>query len=629
MSREKFRRFGWAVYSVIFTLAIIVALVGVFIFKTGVPYDISLNLSASLLTVALVFFLTQKLFLYDPEEPRRQELSHQLDEVSSILERVTDIFQFTDVKLSSAEGFDVLIQAYETSQKSIDVISWQNIQKQMASEQGMAYAKATANRLSKPPSIKFHWLLWTEDHLAEAQKVLEEQEGFIQADIAFFLPPNGVESPVIPCAIIDEKLVTFGWGYLGRQERDDVSIILKRPEAVNTFVDYFTYLWQESTMLKFQGEKELDRGKLNQVRQQIKSSQATSIQTEREEAFGELEKEYKTSKKSIDIISWQELQAQPVDTFKKNYFDVLGRHLQSSPKIEHRRILWRQEHLDFLDQMSEYYDNIPNAEIVFFVSPEGLETPIIPCVIVDEKIINFGWGYLGRAEMDEVNITFRQPEAVQAFTEYFAFLWQRGIILKERGQKIDKIKLADLRQNYEMPELMVQNTLEEAYRHLIKSYQSSKQSINNVSWKDLQMQTGDPLRKKYFEEMIQKVKSVPHIVLRRILWTPGHLEYLEETAEIYDDIPNVEFRYFSQLEELETPIMPCTIVDESIVDFGWEYLGSPQMDVFNITVTRKEIVDAFTRYFAYLWQKSVPLKERNRTIDRAIVEELKKKLHTN
>jgi hypothetical protein len=466
------------------------------------------------------------------------------------------------------------------------------------------------------------WLLWTEGHLIEAQKLLEQEPAFSISEISYFLPSSDIQSPILPCAIVDERIVNFGWGYLGRQDREDVSVVLKHPQAVSAFVDYFDFLWHDSIVLKVQGERQLDQDKLRLITQEIKNRQSTRIQVDREEAFNELEKDYVESKKSINIISWKILQTNQVDALKKSYFSVLEKHLHDFPEIEHRRILWRPEHLDVLDQMSEGFNEISNAEIAFFAPSEGIETPILPCTIVDNKIINFGWGYLGRPLMDEVNITLRQPEAIRAFSEYFAFLWQNGIILKERNKKIDRARLAELREKYSLPEITIQSSLEEAYNHLIQTYKSSKVSINNISWKNLQVQNDDPLRAKYFNDMIDRIKNPPIIAFRRLFWSVEHLQYLEDIADVYNNLPNVEFRFFNRQEELETPIMPCTIVDERIVDFGWEYLGTPQMDVINITVTQKKVVDSYTKYFTYLWQKSVPIKMRNRPIDRATVARL-------
>jgi hypothetical protein len=89
MDQDKFHKFGLAVYGVIFLLAIITALVGVFIFKDGSIYNICLNLSAGLLESALVFFLVQRLFLFNPNDQSQKVISDQLKQVSLILEKVT------------------------------------------------------------------------------------------------------------------------------------------------------------------------------------------------------------------------------------------------------------------------------------------------------------------------------------------------------------------------------------------------------------------------------------------------------------------------------------------------------------------------------------------------------------
>lgn len=172
------------------------------------------------------------------------------------------------------------------------------------------------------------------------------------------------------------------------------------------------------------------------------------VQLSCEAAHQELERAYETSEETIDIISWQALNSKMTDPHGKKYIDALKKRLGSARPhhLAHRRILWIPEHLDSLGAWTPIWDTEARIQFGYFIPHSGQERPVLPCVIVDERMVNFGWGYLGRSEEDEVNITITQPDAVKAFVGYFNKLWQDCYKLNESpGKRIDEERINKLR----------------------------------------------------------------------------------------------------------------------------------------------------------------------------------------
>lgn len=445
MDKEKYRRFGWAIYLFILTLSIVVGTVGAFVLTDGALHDISLNLSAGLLEVALVFFLVERLFLYNPEDERRKELGDQLQNLVAVLKGLTDTLKYAEVQSTPEKAFQELINEYQNSEKSIEVISWKDIQAQLTQEHAKEYFSATEKRLKSSPPIAFRWLLWTEEHLDFASRVVEEQDVFSVAEMGFFIPPLDGESTVIPCAIIDDRIANFGWGYLGRTRIDQLNVTLKQPEAAHAFTEYFAYLWQNSVIVKKRGEHKLDEIKVEQVRKTLKSRRDTSVQTSQRDAYQQVIDSYESSKESINNISWKNLRVREDDLLRKRYFERMLEKIKNDPLIRFRRLLWSPEHLEFLEDVAELYDGLPNVEFRYFDLTKNREVPIVPCTIVDDTVVDFGWEALGSPQMDIVNITLRQSKAVTAFKSYFTYVWHESIVLKEKDGKIRRDILAELK----------------------------------------------------------------------------------------------------------------------------------------------------------------------------------------
>lgn len=444
MDESKIRRFGWAIYLFILACSLILALIGIFIIKEGPYQSLSLNLAADLFVVSAIFFIIDQFFLWNPRDEQLKDLEARLQKVDKVLEKVENIVEKTSMQASPQHAYRELIKEYEASEKSVSIISWPNLLERLKDKNAKVYFETLLKRLKEQPNFVFRWLLWNQEHLDVLEGWTELNDSSVGSEFRFLFPPSSEGIPLLPCVLVDETIVNFGWGYLGRPEIDEVNIALKQPEAVKAFSEYFTYLWQKSISVKERG-KLIDMNKLKEIRENLTTISDTKIQTTSEKAYHELMDAYESSKESINIISWRNLRVRASDRYKQNYFKILMKRLKSSPSVAFRRILWMQEHLEILEEWAESYNNIPDSEFRFFIPSPRDETPIIPCVIVDEKIVNFGWGYLGRSQMDEVNITLQQFKAVKAFSEYFSYLWVKSIPLKERGKTIEKEKIVEVR----------------------------------------------------------------------------------------------------------------------------------------------------------------------------------------
>ena len=438
MDHKKYRRFGVAIYLLIFSLSIIIAFWSIHIVKEGPYYDLGLNVAAGLFGTALTFFLVTWFFLYDPESERLGNAVHEL-------QRLLNSFNYTEVQSTSEEVFQQLKVAYRKSEKRILVVSWKNMKAQLSEKGAQEYIAETITRLNSPPPIEFRWILWNEEHLHSASQSVMSGDGFNNAEIGFLVPPNNEEITIVPCVIVDD-VVNFGWGYLGLARIDQVNITVKHSEAVEAFYKYFAFLWQNCIIVKKKGERYLNADQVYKAQAYLDSLRGTSVQLSPDKAYDELGSAYQTSQKSIDVISWHELEVQPTDMYKKKYFEALDEHVRKNPVVSYRRLLWRRQHLDFLEKMADTFDEFPNMEIVYFDLTKDNETPVIPCVIIDSDTVNFGWGYLGRQQMDAVNITLNNRAATQTFANYFSYLWQNGIPLKKQGKKVERYVLTKLRQ---------------------------------------------------------------------------------------------------------------------------------------------------------------------------------------
>lgn len=330
----------------------------------------------------------------------------------------------------------------------------------------------------------------------------------------------------------------------------------------------------------------------------------TIVRTDRDEALMELQAMYRTSKKCIDGISWKELNIaqKQDDPYRQEYFQVIVERLKQKPGITYRRLLWRPEHLDWLADQTDTYNTIEGAEFRYFEAEDGLETPILPCAVVDEKVVNFGWGYLGRAARDEVNITLTHKDAANAFVEYFQYLWDRSDTnnLKGRGLPIDVRRLNSLRMRLKGRTTAVQIGQEDIKAALTWAYQGCRE-LNVVSL--AQMDT--PAAADTFPVIVERLrKGEPLLTVRMLFWTVRQLTMIEGLAKDYDNfagLKGLEIVYYVSEGDAPVSLLPCVIVDGSFVNFGLGYLGQPRMgkDV-NISVG-SPVVELFNEHFSHLW----------------------------
>ena len=92
MEKSFFRRFGWAIYLLIFVIA-----VAIFFARLNwtegetlvdsIP-DLLLNLSSELIAIALIFFLVNQIFEWKPQEEHQRQQAYHLSEIRSTLEQL-------------------------------------------------------------------------------------------------------------------------------------------------------------------------------------------------------------------------------------------------------------------------------------------------------------------------------------------------------------------------------------------------------------------------------------------------------------------------------------------------------------------------------------------------------------
>lgn len=161
--------------------------------------------------------------------------------------------------------------------------------------------------------------------------------------------------------------------------------------------------------------------------------------TDRAQVIATLRHEVLEAHAHIDVISWKELSRKTADPLVRQHFSTIEERLLdgAKPQIQLRRLLWNPDHLDVVEEWASVYDTIPNAEFKYYIPAPGDETPLMPCLILDKQSVHFGLGYLGTPNLDEIDITVRSPEVVEAFNKYFAYMWTAATYVKRRGRPVD------------------------------------------------------------------------------------------------------------------------------------------------------------------------------------------------
>jgi hypothetical protein len=159
----------------------------------------------------------------------------------------------------------------------------------------------------------------------------------------------------------------------------------------------------------------------------------------------------------------------------------------------------------------------------------------------------------------------------------------------------------------------------------------SRESIDVISWTKLPQCLQDPVAKEHFIAIEKRLtdKYGSRIILRRLFWKPEHLDVIEAWSKIYNNILNSEFKYYESSQDKDISLLPCFILDQKIIHFGFDYLGTPNFDEIDITVKDPKVVEAFKNYFTYMWSKAEYVKQRDKPVDMQAISRLRKHAQAN
>ncbi len=266
------QRFGRAIYLFILVSAVLLMVVGVFLVRDGPWNNFILGLSSDFLVVAVVFFLIEEFFHWKSQkdllqDEKLQELDKRFQKTGETLVKIEKALLYSGVETVQEEAQHTLLKAYKSSSKSLHIISpyqLQALDDPVLNGQGYRLPWESGSDFSP---IIFRQLLWWEQHLDVLQCWMAQYDIPPDVEFRFFLPPQDKYIPILPCVIIDEQVVSFGWGYLGNSI-EDVSISLKQPQVTKAFFEYFASLWDKSVILKRRGEPPLTK-RLQEVRERL------------------------------------------------------------------------------------------------------------------------------------------------------------------------------------------------------------------------------------------------------------------------------------------------------------------------------------------------------------------------
>ena len=104
------RRFGSVVYLLILAVAVILFLLAYYQLKDGVWHELLVNLSASFVGTALLFFLVIAVFRYDPQTQLLEEKLEQIrQDVNSLGGNRSQPFLIFETDLLKTSPFDIYI----------------------------------------------------------------------------------------------------------------------------------------------------------------------------------------------------------------------------------------------------------------------------------------------------------------------------------------------------------------------------------------------------------------------------------------------------------------------------------------------------------------------------------------
>lgn len=160
--------------------------------------------------------------------------------------------------------------------------------------------------------------------------------------------------------------------------------------------------------------------------------------------FSALRQDILNSAFRIDIISSPSLGNQHhfEERAQLMFQALLERARNKSRSIITRRLLWRPEHLRFVDEGK--YDELVGAQIAY-LSPDAVNVPIAPCLIIDDSVVHFGLGHLGDPSTEDIDIVVTDVETAKAYRDYFNVLWAQSTVIKDKDDALNKEILKNIR----------------------------------------------------------------------------------------------------------------------------------------------------------------------------------------
>ncbi len=153
------------------------------------------------------------------------------------------------------------------------------------------------------------------------------------------------------------------------------------------------------------------------------------------------------------------------------------------------------------------------------------------------------------------------------------------------------------------------------FAQLREDISRSESTIDVVSWTSLGQPGKEDRGKEMLDAFVVRARARgSSVVIRRLLWRPEHLDFIERHKDLYNEFKDVEFAYLGETKNY-IPMTPCVIIDKKIVHYGLGYLGNPEYDVVDVIISDENIVELYLSYFKYLWTHAEKIKEQSKTID--------------
>lgn len=175
--------------------------------------------------------------------------------------------------------------------------------------------------------------------------------------------------------------------------------------------------------------------------------------------------------------------------------------------------------------------------------------------------------------------------------------------------------------NRQLSMAKVYKTRPESYEVFLNSLNNATESIDIISYVNLR--AADAKRSKFYDALYTAVfnRLISH---QRIVWNLDQLEWLEQMLKIgWDNLPEFSVKYY-HVDPSKTPITTFDIIDQKIVFMGQGWLLEGHLELKGA-----DVGEFFRAYFAGLWNKSEPLKERGKPANKKRIKELIQELSKN